>query len=253
MSMAALRSGDNGALSRFQPDSRPMLAAHQAHVWSAEVRPGCDLSALEAVLSDDERYRAGSFRTTALRDIYIAAHGTLRLILATSLGKPADRLAFTANAWGKPRLVGADADIHFNLSHSGNRFLIAVSRSGPIGVDIERIASEPPYEIETSTFTQFEQSRLDGLPPQSRKLAFYDFWARKEAVIKGVGRGLAMDLQEIDVALGVDRACSPAGLSGNCSEEGAWYVWRLPAISGFASALASQDSRLAIRFEEIAL
>jgi len=65
----------------------------------------------------------------------------LRAILGNYLAtKPADlRFAYSAN--GKPTVAGefASTEIHFNLAHTEDLALVAVTRVGALGVDVEGV------------------------------------------------------------------------------------------------------------------
>jgi 4'-phosphopantetheinyl transferase len=156
------REGDGIPFTRFG-DFVP--AANEVRVWHIEVPADCNLGAGVATLAEDERRRAVNFRTPALRNVFVAAHGALRHILATQLAVCARTLAFSTDEWGKPFLVHPPGAPEFNLSHSDNRILIAVSSAGPVGVDIEQIMPEAPYEIAPTAFTKNEPSLLVSLAP----------------------------------------------------------------------------------------
>jgi 4'-phosphopantetheinyl transferase len=88
-----------------------------------------------SVLGRDEHERALKFAFPYLRQRYIAAHGILRLILGSVLNRDARDLQFEFGEHGKPYLVGGG--LHFNLSHSEEQGMLAVTPLGEIGVDIE--------------------------------------------------------------------------------------------------------------------
>jgi 4'-phosphopantetheinyl transferase len=93
-----------------------------------------DHGAIE-LLSADERARAGQFMFDRDRRRYIAARARLRIILARYVGQAPAALQFHYGPHGKPALDG----ISFNLSHSADLALLAVSRGTVVGVDIERV------------------------------------------------------------------------------------------------------------------
>lgn len=149
-------------------------------VWLVET--GVDVSATS--LSDDERARAARFRFDEHRRRWIAAHVALREILSTYT----DDVQFVLGEHGKPSL--ANGAVHFNLSHSGDLAVVAVS-DGEIGVDVEQIRDDFDYE---------------SIAPAPSREAFFRAWTRKEARLKATGVGLgASEPEELwveDLALG---------------------------------------------------
>lgn len=219
-------------------------------VWSGLVIPGADLSPYHAVLSDEERSRAACFRTDQLRDVYVAAHGMLRQVLSEATGQPAQQLSFQENPWGKPALSDLHRDFYFSISHSSDRFLVALSRTGPVGVDIEKIADDAPYDIADQIMTPGEQSLLMRIPAQDRRQTFYDLWARKEAVAKAIGRGLDIDFRTIEVCNGMNCDLAHAVVGDTSAAEANWNIMRLPRIEGFAASLATQHDRSIVVIEK---
>jgi 4'-phosphopantetheinyl transferase len=90
-----------------------------------------------------------------------------------------------------------DGKIHFNISHSGRFVGCAISTDIVIGLDIE----QKQYNIDFADFTNiFSNKELDYLDSSIDKTGtFYKLWTRKESVIKANGKGMAIDLKEVDV------------------------------------------------------
>jgi len=89
-----------------------------------------------------------------------------------------------------------DSRIDFNIAHSGNFVICCGTNSGSIGVDIELIK---PIELDDyiDYFTSDEWRIIrDSEHPSD---SFFEFWTRKEAVVKAVGAGLHIPLSDIDV------------------------------------------------------
>jgi|GEM_PF-1164274 len=85
--------------------------------------------------------------------------------------------------------------VDFNITHSGNYTLLAFTQNGKIGVDIE-IIKPLGMEDYSNVFSNREWSALQ----ENNDIGlFYWLWARKEAVVKAIGKGLSMPLCEIDV------------------------------------------------------
>jgi len=123
-------------------------------------------------------------------------------LLAAETGIPAHRLQFSWGEFGKPTLAGCAPGMHFNLSHSGSRGLIGISRGAEVGVDVELERPMPDaLELAASYFTPREMRTLQALPPGARDHAFLVGWTRKEAFLKALGLGISVDLRTVEVGL----------------------------------------------------
>lgn len=162
----------------------------------------------------------------------------LRETLAAYLAADPRDLRIERGAQGKPYL--ADAALHFNLSHSGRALLIGLSRTQPLGVDIESSERARPYRnIAQRYFTAAEAAALIALPEDRLRRSFLDLWSAKEAVLKAIGRGIAFGLDRVGFALDGDGAV--AELTHVADEAGPpaqWRVVRLAPEDGVTGALA---------------
>jgi 4'-phosphopantetheinyl transferase len=91
--------------------------------------------------------------------------------------------------------------VHFNISHSRDRLLIAVSNSGPVGVDIEHLRPIDAAWLARNWFSRTERREWAGVAAASRLEAFFHGWTRKEAFLKATGFGMAMPLDSFSVSL----------------------------------------------------
>lgn len=171
----------------------------------------------------------------------------LRETLAAYLAADPAALRFARSATGKPHL--ADGALQFNLSHSGRALLIGLSRSQPLGVDIENGARARPYlAIARRYFTAGEASALAALRAERLRDGFLELWSAKEAVLKATGSGIGFGLDRIGFALNADGAVR--GLAHVAEEAGSIAHWRIVRIalgSGMAGALAWHGRALAVR------
>lgn len=150
---------------------------------------------LGAMLSADEWERADQFRFSVDRRRFVAGRGALRCILSHHLGVSPAAVVFEYGPAGKPRLMwcrdGVDEGLHFNVSHSGGLALIAVTRVGEIGIDVEPVRDLPDWEGVAEL--AFEPGRIAALRAQTgadRREAFFREWTRQEAIAKAHGTGL---------------------------------------------------------------
>ena len=109
------------------------------------------------------------------------------VLLHEVLGLDETQLTFSAN--GKPRAAGRA----FNLSHSGEYTVLAVSDSS-VGVDIE-CCSLRHVRVAESVYTPAELCWMNEAPEERFTL----LWTLKEAVSKALGLGLALPFREFSV------------------------------------------------------
>jgi 4'-phosphopantetheinyl transferase len=154
-----------------------------------------------SLLSADEKRRAGRFIVDRARRRWVASRMGLRTVLGRALGCDAAAVAFDLGAYGKPRLVGTTG-LEFSLTHAGEAGLVALSRDGAVGVDLEHMERRvDAVGLALSVFSRAEQIELMALPEAERRDAFFRGWTRKEAFIKALGEGLSHPLDAFDVHL----------------------------------------------------
>jgi len=142
----------------------------------------------------------------------LAAHHATRWLLARTLDRRPEELAFSTDLRGKPYL--RDGSLHFNLSHSGPWALLGVSRSRAIGVDVEELRAVPAAEaLARDHFTAAEREAWEASGPSVRDRTFLRVWTRKEACAKALGAGLLVPPRRLDVGAspGPRRVTVPAG------------------------------------------
>jgi phosphopantetheinyl transferase len=127
------------------------------------------------------------------------AHAAQDQILAGYLEVEPRSLEYATLPGGKPVL--ADRALEFNLSHSGELALVAVSRELPVGVDLEHPRS---FRNEAGMAQRIcTAGELEHLTRTEAEDELLRLWVRKEAVVKATGEGLVHPVDQIDV---LDRA-----------------------------------------------
>jgi 4'-phosphopantetheinyl transferase len=195
------------------------LGAEDVHLWRASL--DCDapvLSRLETTLSPDELARANRFVFPIDRSHFVAARGILRELLGAYLRLPPAELKFRYGNHGKPALDAnaSDADLQFNLSHSGGVAIYAFSLGRRLGVDVEQIRPQRAGEdIARRYFAAREVTELQALPAHLRTQGFFLCWTRKEAYVKAHGAGLSLPLDSFTVSLTPGRAVELEAKDGN--------------------------------------
>jgi 4'-phosphopantetheinyl transferase len=234
---AEMQTAAPPAWSSEPPFGLPALG--EVHVWRIDLEAAYDTDSLRSLLSGDEIERADRYRSERSRRDFTVARASLRLLLARYLGDKARSFRFELVINGKPRLAGLPRGLEFNLSHSGRLALIAFSRSGRLGVDIEcRGALKDMDNVARTSFSPNEYAAYRALPDGERSVGFYNAWTRKEAFIKALGLGLAFPLHDFDVSLA---PCLPPRLLRIEGETGPPERWSLAcpdAASDYAAAVA---------------
>lgn len=97
------------------------------------------------------------------------------------------------NEYGKPFLSDGR---FFNISHSGNYVLFALSDS-EIGCDIEQFRYVNAARTGRTVFNEDEMNLL--LADSDRLGAFFNLWTKKESLLKCVGEGFHRSAKSVDV------------------------------------------------------
>lgn len=197
---------------------------------------------LGEALSAEECDRARRFRAVADRRRFILARGFLRTVLASYLKVAPTQVRFWVDSYGKPGTVsqsGARA-LEFNLSHSAEVTLCAVTRRRKLGVDIERITPglEDADRVVADFFSPCEIAQFRKVPAESRTDAFFRCWTRKEAYAKATGWGLSRSFADFGVSLGPGVPPALLTTSGDDAEAGRWSLQEIAAAPGYAASIA---------------
>lgn len=228
----------------------PLSAEEVGVVAAALDAPTPTQAELLETLSGDERQRAARFVFDVHRRRFIAARGLLRRHVAALVGAAPASLRFEYGAAGKPSLAWPEATLRFNLSHSGDRAVLAFSVAFELGVDIEKARDDIDHRaISERFFSPAECLALRHEPVERRCRAFFEIWTRKEAFVKACGGGLTIALDSFDVSLG-----EPARLlrvAGETDARSLASVETLPAPDGYCAAIAilGQGARLRLEVE----
>ncbi|VAX08945.1 hypothetical protein MNBD_GAMMA26-2199 [hydrothermal vent metagenome] len=151
------------------------------------------LEHLGTLLSAEERARAQRFKFEIHRNRFIISHGFQRSILAKYLNIAPASIQYQLSDKGKPSLIADERDLTFNLSHTEDISILAVTCDAEVGVDVEYMDRKADWQaIGQRFFTAPEQQALFSLPKEKQQSAFYQLWTRKEAYMKILGSGFSL-------------------------------------------------------------
>jgi len=197
-----------------------------------------------SVLSRDERARAERLEKGALRRRFVRSRCLMRGILARYLAVPPEGVVLRYTGRGKPFLP-AEHGLEFSLSHSGSLLLLGVARE-TVGVDMEVLRPMPELEaVARLVFAPEEMAFLAGAPPEGRLEAFFRLWTGKEALLKGMGLGVASNPQEVELRP------APFGFRAmpGASRMAEWSVASFRVASASSQGLAFAAVALPVRAE----
>jgi len=220
------------------------LVDGEVHVWRLTL-DGPTERFLE-LLDSDEVARANRFHFERDRNHFVIARGFLRLLLGWYLQTDPRKLQFVYGAWGKPALAG-ETRLCFNMSHSRDVALYALTEGREIGVDVEHVRADfTSDDIARRFFSPLEVESLSRLSDYERVAAFFRCWTRKEAYIKATGRGMSQPLDGFDVTLGTEERV--ALLRNDDGTHDRWELVDVAAGAGYAGALAVEKPIAEIRY-----
>jgi 4'-phosphopantetheinyl transferase len=145
-----------------------------------------------SILSTDEQERALRYHQQKDRQQFIIGRGLLRHLLGNYSNQHPDKIQLATGINKKPFLQNSSVDLHFNISHSGDWIMIAISDSA-VGIDVEKIDEDFSYkEILQQNLSKKEIDFIqNGKQPAEN---FYLLWTRKEALLKATSKGISNDL-----------------------------------------------------------
>lgn len=161
-------------------------------LWIAPA-PKQDLRQLPDWLSPAERDRAEQFHQTG-RNEFVHSRWLIRQALTSASGHPVDDCLVVAH---RPVASLSPPGWTLSLSHSHGLAACAVSGLGHVGVDIEPTDRHSQWRrIVRRWFSAAEQ---DWLLNEDSAVEFVRVWTLKEAWLKATGRGIAGNLQTLEV------------------------------------------------------
>lgn len=215
------------------------LQAGEVHIWSVTLNEDYYQLLLHSYLSEGENVRAKQFANDIDAFLFSARHKLLRIILGGYLNCNPNEIEFKIDAYQKPYIYFPTTEIQFNVSKTSNRFVAAVCLKHCIGVDIELTKEvRNIHQLIADYFTNKESDWIYAQPQASLESAFFGLWTKKEALVKGIGQGLSISINKLDV------------LSANPIVFGSelWYITPLFLFDDCNAALAINTSNVRLNY-----
>lgn len=230
----------SNGLEKIRP--APPLESGEVHLWQRSLAATTtQYQQFYQILAEDELQRAKRFHFDQHRIAFVTARGTLRSLLGAYLQVDPATIAFVYNDHGKPALPGLKPALQFNISHSDQWSIYAITQEVAVGVDVQRHKPAPVQErlnIVKRFFSKQEFYALSQLPTHQVAAAFFAGWTRKEAVIKCHGSGLALSLATFSVTMEPDITDPLLVMQTQEGENQHFYIYDIPVPEEYHAALA---------------
>jgi 4'-phosphopantetheinyl transferase len=213
--------------------------SHPVELWCAfcaRIGEESLLSRYRALLSASEQEQAGKFHFARDGHRYLVTRALVRTTLSRYAPiDPAD-WRFETTRYGRPYITNEEPlaqGLCFNVTHSGDLVLLAVSRQREIGIDAEDTqARSPALAIADRYFAPPEVRALRALAPAEQPQRFFEYWTLKESYIKARGKGLSVALDqfsfEFSGAQRVELSVQPQ-LQDAAARWQLWQLWIEPS------------------------
>ncbi len=234
------------------PDSLPGPAGQEVHVWKGDLSLShAVLGRIGTLLDAEERDRANRFVFDRDRFFFTAGRGILRLLLGRYLNCDPATVRFFYNREGRPFLENPRGDergpLFFNLSHSRGHAVFAFSREKEAGIDLEIPRDNIDFLGIADFFREPEARYLRETPGDRLAVEFLRLWTGKEAVLKAIGTGLAMELSSLEIKAGPE-GLEPLLVRDSAEEAGHWRIFELnPWPEGRCSLAVRRSTPMELR------
>lgn len=220
------------------------IADNEIHLWFAD-QNRFSLSELTefsyAWLTETEQQRFQRYQRDASRFQFLLGRFLMRSVLSQYIDLGPAEWKFDQNKYGKPAIKAEQnsAAIYFNLSHSSERAVLAVSTMEYIGVDIESNRKDRRVKKLVDRYFGTEEVKdLLALDESQQQARFYELWTLKEAYIKACGLGLAIPLQQFNYGFPSQQELHLNFDAARQDNESSWQCWQLDGGEGYELALA---------------
>ena len=237
-------------LDIWQQTSGSLKLSHEnIDIWLCELKKlSNNIDVYYSILSKDEQERAEKLKTEDKRQQYIITRGNLRKCLGLLTESDPAVFKFKYLKHGKPVLEDSTlyTDITFNVSHSNDVALVAISRKQNIGIDVEKINYEADHQaLVTRFFSKAEQAEFNNYSESIKAKAFYACWTRKEAFIKATGDGVTYGLDTFDIT--VDPEVQQPKITLHKPSTQSWSALSLPINDDYMACLVHDTDIIKVR------
>jgi len=171
--------------ARFSCIPSPIESVHLWSWW----QNSADVPFYASLLNKQEQKRWQTMTSPQRQREFICGRGGLRWLLSHYLERSPQELEISHTASGKPVL--ANSHWQFNLSHSHELMLCAITEGVSVGVDVEYRLRPCLMERVMHRWAKVDRFQAwQKLPPQQQSEEFWRWWTQHEAIAKALGTGI---------------------------------------------------------------
>lgn len=191
-------------------------------------------------LNQEELDRIENYKTVQAKRTALYSAAYTRIILAMHTGVDPHTIELSKGPFNKPYLQNPALHLHYNVSHSKDQFVMAISRHGAVGVDVE-------YRDETVNIDELVQylkidKKCNESGLRSMRL-FYDYWVTHEALQKCAGAAAPETFLPLDYLRPEKQHVDAFGLQP--------YYQRLDIVDGYSLCLAMLEQNQQVYIKRI--
>ena len=174
---------------RDPPNELSLPDEGELHLWLIDLSIAKRIDA--GKLSAEENKRAQRILSNKLRQRNMVSTIAMREILADYLDTDPRLIEFSVGVHGKPALHKPNSKLEFNLTHSEDLALLAITWSYPVGVDTEVMRGRKyVLEIAKRMFDDEAYQSILECSGEQQTYTFLKHWTSLEAKIKTLGIAL---------------------------------------------------------------
>lgn len=224
----------------------PMLREHTVIAWLLPVSG--KLSAVLgrdtlALLDDWETQRVESLRDPEDRVCFVAAHALARVVLSELHPVPLKSWRLKRDPRGKLLVSepSSASHLHFSISHARGMVGCIAAKDAQVGLDIEPLDPNLEFQpILPHALALAEHRAWPEIPQPQGALRFLRHWTLKEAMLKAVGLGLAVDPSSVQLTIGPDGVPSVSSIPSAFGHRSEWRTCSATPLGTHVLGLAAR-------------
>lgn len=182
------------------------LSPGDIHLWITRPKQHHQpelLQRFRLLMNEEELIKQQRYRFEKDRHDALVTRAFVRDLLSQYAGVKPEEWRFSRGEKDKPEIVDAPLPLRFNISHTREMIICAVTLEHDIGCDVEYLErNNDILNIADRYFSSLEVMELFSLPEPLQRSRFFDYWTLKESYIKAWGLGLAIPLRDFSFHIG---------------------------------------------------